>query len=528
MASKRRKPRDRMEDQRPRTSESPSSKEARQEAPAGPPILDRLFAIDQRSLSAFRIAIAILLLVDLGIRATDMGAMYSDDGMFSRARICRHYTSFWNWSFHFASGSWWYQAGLFGLAAAFALALLVGFRTRLAAAASWLLLVSLHNRVPPILSGADNLLRMLLFWGMFLPLGGAWSVDAWLARRRGIEAPRAQRVLSIASAAILLQMAFVYLFSAAFKSNATWLHGEAIPAILRYSFYARPVGSGLLEVPALLSALTVGVLVLEWSGPILLFAPRWTGPVRLLIVALLAGMHVGIGLLMRIGLFSVVSLSGLILFLPSLFWDKVPGFSRRSADGPSPAGTREEIIAEPALPAAVFTARVICALALLFVFFENLNGLPAHLLPWERVPKNAFAGIACGLGQKWDMFANRPPRDGWYVARAALAGGREVDLLRGGAPVSWDRPADPAAVYPDQHWLKIFREMTYTDAGYQVFREPVCDYLCRAWNRGRAAEERISDFTLVFCLQGEDGARPGSPVQRAAMVHLEFAPPPEG
>ena len=55
----------------------------------------KLFAIDSRSLAAFRIAISIVLLVDLGIRAADLGAMYTDDGMFSRTLICRHY-SIWN------------------------------------------------------------------------------------------------------------------------------------------------------------------------------------------------------------------------------------------------------------------------------------------------------------------------------------------------------------------------------------------------------------------------------------------------
>jgi len=520
MDRKRTKSPDRQRDRLSRENESPGR--AREEAPRQR-ILDRLFAIDPRSLSAFRIAIGILLLVDLGIRATDVGALYSDDGMFSRMRICRHYTSFWNWSFHFGGGSSSYQAGLFGLAAVFALAVLVGFQTRLATVASWLLLVSLHNRVPPILSGADNLLRMLLFWGMFLPLGGVGSVDAWLGGRNGIERSRVQRVLSVASAAILLQMAFVYLFSAAFKSNENWLHGDAIAAILRYSFFGRPMGSGLLAYPAFLSVLTIGVFALEWSAPFLLFSPRWTDRVRLYIVALLASMHAGIALLMNVGLFSFVSLCGLTLFLPSFFWDKVPGLARRPSDDLSPAGTREEILAEPAPLAAVFVARGICALALFFVLFENVNGLQSRL-PSERVSRNEVARIALGLGQKWDIFANRPPRDGWYVARAVLVNGREVDLLRAGAPVSWDRPEDPTSVYPNPHRVKIFREMTYTDGGYQVFREPVSDYLCRAWNRGHAPEERITDFALVFCWEGDESdASPGSAVRRETMVHLEFA-----
>ena len=62
--------------------------------------------------------------------------------------------------------------------------------------------------------------------------------------------------------------------------------------------------------------------------------------------------------------------------------------------------------------------------------------------------------------------------------------------------------------------------------GGQVFREPVSSYLCRNWNRGRAAAERISDFALVFCRENEGGAggKPG-PAPRLETSHLEFTAP---
>src|SRR5207249_283346 len=120
-----------------------------------------------------------LLLADLAVRATDLNAMYTDEGMFSRALISRLASSVWHWSFHFGGGSAAYQSMLFGIAAALAIALLIGFETRLATIGSWLMLVSIHHRVPPILSGAEILQRILLFWAMFLPLERVWSVDRW-------------------------------------------------------------------------------------------------------------------------------------------------------------------------------------------------------------------------------------------------------------------------------------------------------------------------------------------------------------
>jgi hypothetical protein len=70
-----------------------------------------------------------------------------------------------------------FQALLFGIAAVAALAMLVGYRTRLAVFVVWVLVLSIQVRNPFLDSSADDLLRLLLFWAMFLPLGAYWSVD---------------------------------------------------------------------------------------------------------------------------------------------------------------------------------------------------------------------------------------------------------------------------------------------------------------------------------------------------------------
>ena len=68
-----------------------------------------------------------------------------------------------------------------------AVALLVGYRTRLATIGSWILLASIHVRLPVVINAGDTLLRVLLFWSIFLPLGAMWSVDA--RRGRPVAAP---------------------------------------------------------------------------------------------------------------------------------------------------------------------------------------------------------------------------------------------------------------------------------------------------------------------------------------------------
>ncbi|MFB6211314.1 MAG: hypothetical protein ABEI76_07240 [Halobacteriales archaeon] len=58
------------------------------------------------------------------------------------------------------------------------LCLLIGWRTRVMIVLSFFLAVSLDYRNVLVTSYADTLFRHLLFFGMFLPLGERWSIDA--------------------------------------------------------------------------------------------------------------------------------------------------------------------------------------------------------------------------------------------------------------------------------------------------------------------------------------------------------------
>jgi hypothetical protein len=61
------------------------------------------------------------------------------------------------------NGTTFVQALLFGVTAIAAVALLIGYRTRLASIVVWAMMVSIQWRNPLVLSDADTLLRVLLF-----------------------------------------------------------------------------------------------------------------------------------------------------------------------------------------------------------------------------------------------------------------------------------------------------------------------------------------------------------------------------
>jgi len=280
-----------------------------------------VFGIDLRTLALFRVALALVLLADLINRATNLVAHYTDDGVLRRADAIA-YLSQWRLSIHLWNGTAFFEGVLFALAGLAALALLAGWRTRVAAVVSWFLLLSLQNRNPLILQGGDNLLLMLLFWSMFLPLGARWSVDAALSQVQVAD----NRYFSMATLALLIQVMSVYFFSALLKTGNDWLaDGTAVYYALHLDSLATPFAVWFRGVapPVVLSGLTYFVWYLEFVGPILMFSPVLHVPLRLVLLGLFIAMHLGFWLNLEIGLFPFISIASLLVFTPGAVWDRL-------------------------------------------------------------------------------------------------------------------------------------------------------------------------------------------------------------
>jgi hypothetical protein len=280
-----------------------------------------LFGADLRSLAAFRIVLALLVLADLCMRATDFYAHYADEGVLPRDQLLEEgLLDSWDFSLNLINGEPFFQALIFGFGALAALGMLLGYRTRLMTVIAWVILLSIQQRNPVVLNAGDTLLRLLLFWSMFLPLGAYWSVD----RALKASPPRlAMRFVSLATVALFMQIAFIYSFTAILKSGDEWrVDGTALYYALNLDSIVTPLGTYLTQFPALLKALTFGTLGLEAVGPLLLFCPFFTGPVRTATVLAFMSLHYGIWTTMEIGLFPWISALCMVCFLPSWFWDK--------------------------------------------------------------------------------------------------------------------------------------------------------------------------------------------------------------
>ncbi|MBD2292683.1 HTTM domain-containing protein [Anabaena sphaerica FACHB-251] len=280
--------------------------------------LETVIGLDLRSLAAFRIGISTIILVDLFTRFGDLTAHYTDVGVLPRA-LLKEIAKTGHWSLHTISGEPIFQVLLFIIAAFFAVLMLVGYRTRVATIASWILLISMHNRNPALIFAADDVLRALMFWAMFLPWGACYSLDSALnTSQRKLPTT----VVSGATFALMCQQCFIYIFSAAIKTKSPiWTDGTAVYYALSYDQYVTPFGYFLLNFQPILNVFTKITLVLEWIGPLAIFVPFRNSLFRLGAVITFIGLHAGFGLTLNIGIFPFLSIFSWLAFLPSEFWN---------------------------------------------------------------------------------------------------------------------------------------------------------------------------------------------------------------
>lgn len=453
--------------------------------------LQELFGADVRALAVLRIGLGLIILVDLVQRSSDLVLHYSDAGLLPRGDLLQLAPRRSLLSIHVLSGAWQVQALLFVAAAICALALLIGYRTRLATVASWFLFVSLTARNPMVLLGGDVLIRVVLFWAMFLPLGARYSVDSAQLRSQNVHGPR---VVSAATVAYLVQIVLVYWFTALRKSDPEWrTEGTALYYALSLDHLTTPLGQLLLGFPALLKALTHGVLWLEVVGPLLLFSPVFTTPIRSLTVLAFVLLHAGIGLTLRIGLFPWISALAMVVFLPSRFWDGLRHVARMD-ERATALGT-----AAPPVPQGTSGSRLLGSALiglLAYVLIWNIAALPASPLPLSAPLRSV--GYVLRLDQTWSMFAPSPLKDdGWYVIPGRLRSGEVVDLFRNGSPVRWDKPTSVADSYPNTRWRRYMMILP----NHLEYAPSYGRYLCANWNRTHDDGNRLDELEIVFVLE---------------------------
>jgi hypothetical protein len=465
------------------------------------PRLAEIFGLDLRSLALFRVALAACARADLSIRSTHHVAHYTDAGIAPRSDLVDEFAFLHDraFSFHLMAGSAATEALLFAIAAVAAAALLVGFRTRSAAVVLWALTSSLQLRNLYVGAGYDALLRMLLLWSCFLPLGARASLDAARDPPRGGRTDAARPYVSVGSVALIVQLAIVFFVAGYGKwLQPSWQDGGALARIFADDMRVTALGAALRGHVAATSALTRVVPWLEMLAPVALLSPIAQGPIRTALVFGLAAMAAGFGATLHVGLFPFVTAAGVSALLPGWFWDvawqRLRRLFGRPARSPEPAGT---------VPRRSPIGEGICAVLLAFVVFWNVGPMVSENARMPRALEEV--GRALFLQQAWQMFAEPATRTGWLVMAGKLRSSRAVDLFVEGGPapdlasasrpVPWDGPPSFGGSYANDRWRNFF-DRAVRGTGTQRRLNLYGRYLCRTWNGAHTGDDELTVFEL--------------------------------
>lgn len=129
-------------------------------------------ALNTRAVEMMRRAVGGLVAYDAFLRLWDAAFYLSDLGVLPRSLYYSFYEQSWAWSLYQLSGYPEFCVFLLTITIALGVLHLAGRSSRITRVLLWILVLSVQNRNPAILDGADDLTRLLLFWDMFFPEPG--------------------------------------------------------------------------------------------------------------------------------------------------------------------------------------------------------------------------------------------------------------------------------------------------------------------------------------------------------------------
>lgn len=256
-----------------------------------------------KPLAVFRMGLATVLLAQAFSLLSDVSNLFGQEGLIRwEVTYNAQDPSPMAWAYphlHWMSGFFGaaglsHTAGLylvFGTYIAALCMLLVGWKTRMACVATFVLQVFLSNTSPATVYGVDAFARVSLFYALWMPLGASYSFDAWLRRGENSATVTARIGLRL----LQLHLGLMYLASGIEKGmGAQWWNGEAIWRAVTMPELAQYDMTWLADVPWLPVMLGWGTVILEVAYIALLCHHRTRIPAALAIIS----MHVGIALFM--------------------------------------------------------------------------------------------------------------------------------------------------------------------------------------------------------------------------------------
>lgn len=469
-------------------------------------ILRDTFSLDRRSLALLRILLSLVLLADLGIRISDLHAFYTDAGIVSRSLLQNAEYGFSNpyfFSLLNISGHWLPILLLYLASFIAVLHVLVGYRTKWFTFLAWVLILSIQNRNPFIIQGGDGYLRLILFWGMFLPWGERFSVDALKLKNK-----KSDEYFGLAGVAYIVQVIMLYLFTALLKNGEEWRSSfTAMYYALSLDQLVKPIGKALLDYPDLLEWLTMSTLYVELLIPLLLVIPYKKHWFRGVALILLLGLHFSIELMLQVGLFSFISIAAASGLAPAGFIDRIrrkfAGFESwcvskfkqyksfwQSWPSIKVSWTLLNLKAQKLISTSIISIAFVIGIIWNISTLYNLPPTVSKIID----PVGAFAR----LDQHWGMFAPAVFKDdGWFI-KEGFTGASKIDLYTYPDSLSYEKPRYAVRQFKSARWRKFGENIIFIDN--IPVRGSYCKYELEKWNRNHP-DQPLDSLKIVYMME---------------------------
>jgi predicted DCC family thiol-disulfide oxidoreductase YuxK len=229
--------------------------------------------LDLRPLGFMRLVFGGVLFLSVADVGPVLFAFLSDDSVMPRAPLLNGLVRPNRISVFDAAGPQWILVVLFCVTLLALACFSLGYRTRLANITAFVLVCGLHERNLMAFDGSDNVIRVMLFWMIFMPSGARYSIDAVLKGARGEKPLLTYPALPMRIGQ--LQIAWVYLNTIIHKwPGQSWHNGTALHIGLGLDhLFTRTLGKLIFNVPWMIHLGTHFTVALEMSFLPLVFLP---------------------------------------------------------------------------------------------------------------------------------------------------------------------------------------------------------------------------------------------------------------
>ncbi|WP_373998093.1 HTTM domain-containing protein [Bdellovibrio bacteriovorus] len=439
--------------------------------------------LDLRSLAIFRIAMGACLCSDLITKLFYARDFYSDWGLMPRTYWVNNFMNHSKISLMLANGEAWFQYTFLTIALISALLFTAGYKTKFFQIVTLILLGSIQSRNYLLLSAADDLLRLSLFWSLLLPLDRYYS----LSRPFAVSDQDKTEYRSIAGGLFILQLVIMYIFTAIYKVNPTWTEGSAIYYALNIDHFTTPLGKWLAQYEDFGKVLTQLTLVWEFVGPLLLFVPFKNKVFRTFAAVGFIGFHFGLALCLNLGTFPWVAIAYWVAFLPGELWElsfrSLPKWKWKLPTSTTHIYGSQRLLMYEILFVGCMT----------LVLLQNISDLTNNKSLLPTSVRSVL--MTANLNQTWNMFAPYPIRnDGWFVLEGTYKNGESKDCLTNQA-VTFNKPSYISDLYPSSEWRKFY--LFLWDQGDQQILLPFARYMCRS-SKSSDGTSALSTLKITF------------------------------